>query len=107
MPICNHVERDTQGIRWHVGERVRRRCYLKDRKILESASLSDSYLKAWKHGMVIRCYSMTGCQHGPYPELYDVRWDDGTVGHSYLGHGLLDEPVGIPRKNIKKSSVTP
>jgi hypothetical protein len=45
------------------------------------------------HGEVIRAYSDYG-MFGFYPELYDVKWDDGSkINKAYLPHGLEPETV--------------
>jgi hypothetical protein len=44
------------------------------------------------HGMIQEAYSKTSHYLGiHYPELYDVAWDNGEVGHGYLPHGLEKE----------------
>lgn len=48
-----------------------------------------------KHGTVSRRYSAPKKVYlegdlilGPYPELYEVQWDDGSTGKGFLPHGL-------------------
>ena len=48
----------------------------------------------YKYGIIIRHYSKpakrysSGSVLGPYPDLFDVRWDNGTVSKGHLPHGL-------------------
>ena len=44
-----------------------------------------------KFGTVTEIYSDYESRFGPCPELYRVRWDDGTESGGYLPHGLLSE----------------
>jgi len=50
-----------------------------------------------KHGVVSRRYSeprkviSKDVVLGPYPELYEVTWDDGTVEKGFLPHGISAE----------------
>jgi len=50
-----------------------------------------------RHGKIIYVYDSTYYNSDPdlsdwyYPELYDVRWDDGKIGRGYLRHGLNQE----------------
>lgn len=50
-----------------------------------------------KHGVVVRRYGQAWYRQdhtwpvGFDPELYEVRWDDGTVGKGYFPHGLDPE----------------
>lgn len=43
-----------------------------------------------KYGKVTRVFSEMGTRFGDYPELYEVLWDDGTVGRAYLPHGIRE-----------------
>lgn len=51
-------------------------------------------MRRWKlmHGVVTRAYRRDHCRFGPYPELFDVRWDDEAdrlrEGYGYLPHGI-------------------
>ncbi len=40
-------------------------------------------------GIVLERYSDNQSRFGPYPELYAVRWEDGTEQRGFLPHGLL------------------
>ncbi len=48
----------------------------------------------YKYGTVIKCYSRPAKKYssgyilGPYPELYDVKWDNGEIKEGYLPHGI-------------------
>jgi hypothetical protein len=39
-------------------------------------------------GTVTDAYNDYASRFGPYPELYEVTWDDGSVERGYLPHGL-------------------
>ena len=52
--------------------------------------------KGIKWGLIMERYSrpqevIGSTTLGPYPELYMVQFDDGTIGKAYLPHGLIDE----------------
>lgn len=64
------------NLRFKVGDRVSREADLEIRN------------SPLKHGEVIRAYSKFNTRFGDYPELYSVRWDDGTVENGFLPHGL-------------------
>lgn len=54
--------------------------------------------KGLKHGIITRCYSKPaykiGDIHlGPYPELYEVLWDDGTKEEGFFWFGISKEDV--------------
>lgn len=60
--------------------------------------IGDRVKRLNKTGTVTRCYSrgfkfFGSVFLGPYPELYDVKWDDGSTGNAYLPHGLVLEFV--------------
>ena len=59
-----------------VGQRVSRRIDAYDSK------------SPFRFGNVIRRYSRLNTRYGDYPELYEVQWDDGSIGRAYLPHGL-------------------
>ena len=49
----------------------------------------------YKYGTVVKCYSRAIKNYGfvrlgPYPELYDVKWDDGEIEEGYLPHGIIN-----------------
>ncbi|KKM67021.1 hypothetical protein LCGC14_1475370 [marine sediment metagenome] len=51
--------------------------------------------KGIRFGIVIKRYSRPekkyanlGITLGPYPELYDVKWDDGSFEEGFLPHGI-------------------
>ena len=44
-----------------------------------------------RRGTIIERYSYQSDMFGYYPELYRVRWDDGTVEKGFLPHGLHKE----------------
>ncbi len=75
MSRCQHIETEILAGRWKVGDRVIRRANVFDK------------LSCVRHGTVVRAYNQTGCQFGPYPEIYDVAWDD-RIEHGFLPHGL-------------------
>ena len=72
---------------WRIGDRIQRH---KDVFNLKSQL---------RHGIVILRYSIwdNGVSHdtyyGDYPELYAVRWDDGSFEKSFLSHGLVKEAI--------------
>ncbi len=49
----------------------------------------------YKYGTIIKCYNRpakeypSGYTLGPYPELYDVKWDNGEIHEGYLPHGII------------------
>ena len=49
----------------------------------------DGAGKYHKYGTIIKTYSCFGTEFGDYPELYNVQWDGGIVGHGYLPHGII------------------
>lgn len=55
-----------------------------------------------KRGIVLERYSDYVSKYGPYPELYAVRWSDGTEHRGYLWHGLSPDTVEKPmtRKQV-------
>ncbi len=46
--------------------------------------------KGYNQGIIIKRYSkpISRFGHGPYPELYAVRWNDGIEGKGFLPDGL-------------------
>ena len=68
-----------------VGERVKR---------LEDVYKPKSRMM---FGVVTKKYSDYESQFGPYPELYEVQWDDGKIGKGYLPHGLHKAIKGTKR----------
>ncbi len=51
----------------------------------------------YKYGTVIKCYSRAVKKYscdlvlGPYPELYEVEWDEDRIREKdYLPHGLIN-----------------
>jgi len=62
-----------------VGDRIQRR---KDVYNVESPL---------RRGIAIARYSYQSEKFGFYPEMYRVRWDDGTVEEGFLRHGLDKE----------------
>jgi len=42
----------------------------------------------YRKGTVIKRYSKDSERFGYYPELYDVEWEDGSVGKEYLPWGI-------------------
>jgi hypothetical protein len=89
---CQHIEEDITTGRFKVGDRVTR-----------PVDIHAPFTK-WvlKRGTVVRAYRQQGCQFGPYPELYDVQWDEQWrvrapgmnqdnyhIGeHGFLPHGI-------------------
>jgi hypothetical protein len=78
--------------RFTIGDRVTRPQYLDDGTWAQQgdACLADS---PRRHGTVTKVYAEP--RHrcgalwlGPYPELYQVLWDDGPEKGGYLPHGL-------------------
>lgn len=69
-------------MKFKIGDRVRREINIYDPS------------KGMRYGKVVQCYSKPerklspGSTLGPYPELYEVLWDDGTVERGFLPHGL-------------------
>jgi len=68
-------------IQHSVGDRVSREIDIYDPK------------KGLKLGEVIKHYSRPREKYGdwwlgPYPNLYDVKWDDGSIGKAFLPHGI-------------------
>jgi len=62
-------------------------------KVKRLVNIYDS-LNGYKTGIIIKRYS----EHkhkcgsvilGPYPELYSVLWNDGTIENGFLPHGLI------------------
>ena len=53
------------------------------------------------HGIVTKRFSRPQKQYGkdfvlgPYPELYEVRWDNGKSGQIYLPHGIDKEEEDV------------
>lgn len=79
--------------RFHEGQRVQR--------------LSDIFDQNSRmlRGEVIKRYSDHVSRHGPYPELYVVRWDDGREERGFLPHGLDAEattPAGCALRTAKE-----
>lgn len=56
-------------------------------RVVRRADVYDP-MSPLRHGAVIRVYSRYGTQHGDYPELYNVQWDDGEEERAFLPHGL-------------------
>jgi hypothetical protein len=81
--LCNHIETDIPSgsgkSGWKLGDRIVRR---------KDVYKQESPLR---HGAIIRCYRLDGCQFGPYDEMYDVRFDDGEIECGFLGHGFAKE----------------
>ncbi len=82
--VCNHIKTDLSPKRtkFQIGDRVQRLVDVYDEK------------SRLMHGSIVRVYKMTGCRFGPYPEMYDVRWDeikDRFRGEGFLPHGLDPE----------------
>lgn len=76
--------------KFNVGDRVTRR---------ENVYDSSSNLM---RGSVVRVYAIQNTKFGPYPELYEVRWDNGSVKGGYLPHGLDKEYNPITKNNLQK-----
>ncbi len=54
----------------------------------------DRVKRDGKTGTVIQCYSRPIKHYGdfalgPYPELFDVKWDNGEIETGFLPHGLV------------------
>jgi len=48
------------------------------------------------HGTVTRVYSDYEGKFGPYPELYEVNWDNYKLQRGFLPHGLeLEVQIGV------------
>ena len=50
-----------------------------------------NFSKGYKYGVIIKKYSQYSKiidQTLFYPELYRVKWSDGTIGKGYFPHGL-------------------
>lgn len=75
------------GPRFRVGDRVTRELFMDDGTWSREgdACLDRSPLR---HGEVVRSYGEPDTGYGANPELYEVRWDDGTTRQGYLPHGL-------------------
>jgi hypothetical protein len=61
--------------------------------------------KGVKHGVITECYSryqketLGGMTLGPYPELYKVVFDDGSVGNGFFWWGI--RPIDLNGNIIK------
>lgn len=69
--------------KFNVGDWVKRRV-----NVFDSSS-------PYRLGRVVRRYSkkeitlpVSGSTLGPYPELYEVEWEDGKIESSFLPHGI-------------------
>ena len=81
--------------RFPIGARVTREQFMDDGTwvLHGDRCLARSPLR---HGSVTRVYREPRHRRGalwlgPYPELYEVAWDDGTTLPGYLPHGLDPE----------------
>lgn len=55
--------------------------------------VGDHVKRDLMYGIIIERYTKPKINYssfslGPYPELYRVKWDDGTVSGGFLPHGL-------------------
>ncbi len=58
--------------------------------------------KSDKHGVVTRKYNepektVGEITLGPYPILYEVKWDNGRIERGFLPHGIWPETNSIER----------
>ena len=55
----------------------------------------------WRYGIITEIYSESN-RYGYYPELYTVRWVDGTIEKGFLPHGLFFENEKIINRGLVK-----